>query len=235
MYVQGLKKGITSLLYAWIDSLKFLYCHDIKLTMYGVYKGVREGYIILIKKFWWIIIITVAIKYYVPTGHFIHFFTCLWSILIILTLRSSAGKKDYRYFMHFKCFAIILFLYGLLRTLFEPFLHTSVIAFFTLAINIYSPIYVISAFFMSDSIDCFKDIVFSLKYGLKMIVYNYPLFLIIQTGIFFIAFAGKQLIFIFGYFYLYSIHIFLLPIYACIMNILYIQLRHNQQKLYEVV
>lgn len=246
MYAERIKRGSSSLLYAWADSLKLFWSDKAKLTLFGIYRALKDSYLILITKFWWLVVISVVI------GRLMHDVSLqinvidlcgfIWGVLTVLAVRPSVGQKTYAYFVHFWYFIATALVLSLLFNTFKPLLAEYPLGFFSLAIGTYSPLYICCAFFVSDSISSFVDIGLSIKHGITMVLYNYPLFLAVHGLLFvlwqflfllIITFAAKPLTIIFGSLYLYYIRILLLPVYACVINTLYIHRRHEQSELYQ--
>ncbi len=245
MYAEKIKKNVIFLLYAWGDSLKLLWSSRIKLTFFGIYRALSTSYWILFTKFWWLIVVSVVISRFVQDISLqiglVDICGFLWGILTVLAIRPSVGLKTYRYFISFWYFAATAFILSLVFHAFKPLLVAHPVGFFSLAIGIYSPIYICCAFFVSDSVSSYKDIALSIQNGVKMVLYNYPLFLVVHGVLFIIwrllflliiLFFSKPFAFIFGSLYLYYVRILLLPAYACVINTLYIQRRHEQSELY---
>lgn len=234
-----------ALLSFWADSIAFLWTDNGKLALYGLYKAMKETYWVLIAKFWWFILFFVVMgRFALLLPELRYFFALIWTVVTILIVRPSMSKKDYSYFAHYLYFVIAAVLLGLLFSIFKSFLRPFLLGLFSLSKGIYSPIYLSIAFFMSESNNLFSSVVKNIMQGLKMILYNYPLFLIIHSLLFIgwkfifvpcLVYASKPLTIIFGPLYFYYVRIFLLPIYVCIVNTLYIQRRAAQPDLYEVL
>lgn len=245
MYTENIKKEIISLGYAWVDSITFLWSDKVKLAVFGSYRALLSSYWIFLTKFWWLILIPIVVSHFMhnSTLHIglIYLFGFIWSLVTVLTVRPSVAQKTYAYYMYFWYFVATMFVLFIVFYFLKPLLMINFMGFLTLAIGIHSPVFLCCAFFVADSVNDIKDILINISNGIKMVLYNYPLFLLVHmvwfalwNGIEFLAtlFAATPLSFIFGSYYIYYICIILLSGYACIINSLYIQRRHEQRELY---
>lgn len=245
MHSEIIKESFLSVLYAWTDSLTWLCTKSIKLALFGVYRALINSYWVLATKFFWVPcmigIIDAAI-----VNPFLHTFLLnmtiiLWAMVTVIAVRPSVGLKSSKYFIHFGYVGIALSILVLIILALEPCL-TSIFGFFSLARGIYSPLFFCCAFFVSDCWSAVSSLLQGCKYGIKMVVYNYPLFVLVHGIIFvvgrlvhvtIIPWAYTYLFVVFGSATTYYIYMLLLPAYACVMNSIYIQRRHEQRELYK--
>ena len=262
---------ISQILSSWLNSLKVLSPTHGKLFLLVTLKTIIHAYTTLFKKFWWLIGLCILtdtylvlwagkIPYYVKFGVMTSGWYLSSSLFFveILTIRPSIAKKDYTYFLNIWAsrrffWYFLLFMTCAQISIFflrnEKIAHEFIVPslFFLIPLIpsiLFSGFLIITIFFALDTHPSLYAQMSSVYRSLKMIVFNYPFFLILAILSFSIFFGVQKLI----HFVLehsinkYEIGILgllsyesaqlLMPIFICIANNFYIKEIHEQFKRY---
>jgi len=220
-----IKGYFMNLFVAWQDSLTILQPKNLKLFLLVTLKAMGDTFKPWIKYFWWLLLIEFAmprlwLTLYGTTSFFsnmwlnmaaTNFTSMLWFVSILLAARPSVAIKNCAYFRSYIWRIVYVLPISLLINMGTSFLMYSV---FDQYINIsLSPtvvgavlimgiinwsvrIYVINyALFVLDSDASIKQVLKSLLYALKMVVYNYPFYIIVYI-VHGLINAGKYLLFL---------------------------------------
>lgn len=269
-----MNNSMTLLLSSWFNSLKVLSPTHGKLFLLVTLKAIIHTYRVLIKKFWWLIILCIIVDtslvlwanklphyrwFNVKISAMVagwYLSNSLFFIEILIT-RPSLAKKDANYFFSFSngryFFYFLLFMFIAQASVFflrnektaHEFIVPSLLFFLPFIPSIlFAGFFIITIFFALDTHPTFYCQVSSLYRALKMILFNYPFFLILAILSFSVFFGIQKLIyFVLGHVISnYEIGILglvsyesaqlLMPIFICIANNFYIKEIHEQFKRY---
>lgn len=223
-----------TLVQAWVDSVSLLKPKNLKLFVLVTLKSILDAYKVLAKYWWWLFAIIIgcfvapyvwadSIDVYLQAERISQWAYQLLLFAAIVATRPSLFPKDCAYFrsnmIYFLGVAGLLFIlpYGFWPTAFAPF-------------------YFLVVLFFLDSekklrMGTFNDIFLSIFNAIKMLVYNYPLLVVIGL----ILFAPVLCVYNYVLFapLLHNVlGALLLPITVCTYTNIYIKKLHDQFDLY---
>jgi len=242
-----------TLLQAWADSLSLLKPKNLKLFLLVTVKSIIDAYKVLLK-YWWCLFAIIVLLYGAIFLQ-VDIVTCLWAdkmatyffydILVFATLvavRPSLEQKNWAYFRRY-----IIYVVPVILIYFVPLvLLTLILLPLGLLIPVtvvMSPVYIFSTLFLLDSPGKLKDFLRSFLRALKMVIYNFPLLIVV--GVIFelpkyifnyhvnispLLIAGVTIMQISAIFNILSI--LLTPIAICFYTNMYIKQLHGQFDLY---
>jgi len=233
-----------TLIQSWVDSLTLFKPKNFQLFAMVTIKSIMQAYKILLYYFWWVMLL-IAICAVAPRFIQLHdyafanvqyknlfFVTSCWLFELFFlaacfSTRPSILQKDSQYFIaQFK--KIILF------WIFMPLFSWSSAAYYG---------YIFTVLFFADSEGGPKNFLLSLWNALKMIVFNFPLIMILGGIIYGSGWIGGQYLAqiliargipVYPQWFLFVnlIGALLLPIGVCIYTNIYIKRLHDQFDLY---
>lgn len=201
------------LLYAWKDALSLILSATIKLFFLATLKSIKETSRLFLTYCWWLVplmlIINVLLRIYDGTDAPLQVLLRLsalfyYSVILIIFIlaRPSICRKDRGYFLRYAAHIIQLSAFlvtmiiavGLPWGLMFNFCNHTLLLFgsimYALMFNI---LFEFSLLFFLDSSLSFSSIVPSIYRGFKMLIYNFPLVLILSGGCLAIGYYIKML------------------------------------------
>jgi hypothetical protein len=187
------------------------------------------------------------------TALLLYLYTFFIVPFIVASVRCSMQRKDVHYFRHYIYLGLLAAVCAVgyavipkkLFLLFSP--ATVLIALvapgtyfidFIMPAGIFFTWYICSMFFYADTRP--KNLFIAMYHGFTMMLANHPLFFIIQWPFLLLLYAMSQYLQVYeaGSAYVvlplyYGAMTLLLLIYSCLIQVLYIQLRHTQKELYD--
>lgn len=251
-----------TLVQAWIDSVQLLKPKNLQLFVMVTLKSIIEAYKLLLKYFWWLVLVCLMISGYRllivdsrdiyslaryaqvrAIGYFLY--TLLFLGICFIT-RPSIAKKDCVYFRAQYRKIIVYWLLWVILSVVAATMYRYMPSFW---IGIPSVWYIFSVLFFADSSGGPKNFLLSIWYALKMIIFNLPLLFIVGAFFYcteFLFFQSiKRTILFFiseengmaqALIYVRIIHNFLgvllMPIGICTYANIYIKKLHDQFDLY---
>jgi hypothetical protein len=220
----------------WIESLEIFKWQDFKLFLLGALATFSRSLLILIKYFWWLLLIYLASLFILWGNIFVFSLVFIYSIALflsffaILSLRPSIENKNFFYFLnYFKTFFPGFLVIYLLTTLLQIDLY------------LLSFISIISLFYF-DSTGRLEGFFYSFINAFKMILYFFPGFLVLSGVCGIIAIIVSALIFLINFMLsfllfvsviLWPIFIFLLHLFfLSVWTVYYIKIKHQDFQLF---
>jgi len=229
-----------TLVQSWIDSLTLLKPKNAQLFIMVTVKSIIETYKLI--RYWWWVISLVWICFYAPIllrafdfvpegGQWIDILLTIssWAYQLMffvtcMATRPSVMKKDYTYFRA----QMPMFLYLVLFLIFFPKVFWP---------GSLSQWHIFLVLFFADSDRRPKNFIFSMWYSLKMIIYNYPLLVIMGICLYLPVLLFNNILFvnldspnkILAMNFMSSL---VLPIGICTYANVYIKKLHDQFDLY---
>jgi hypothetical protein len=230
-----------TLVQSWIDSLQLLKPKNLQLFALVTLKSIVEAYKLLLKYFWWLFVLTlvcgVAVRWNPASFATAH--SWLYQLLLFATClatRPSVAKKDCAYFRaHMFAFVYV----AIYLIIWPPHLWPTA----------FSPWDIFLILFFLDSERGPKNFLFSMWYALKMIIFNFPLMVILgflfNVSVYFYSTIYHSIIgyfvvdvqiwakmLLFGLMLHNVLAILLIPIGICTYANIYIKKLHDQFDLY---
>lgn len=236
-----------TLVQSWIDSLRLLKPKNLQLFAMVTLKSIIEAYKLMFKYFWWLVLVIAAFLLFVPdyraviyahdianiafyaqmTGIAYLLYTLLLLAVCFIT-RPSVVKKDCNYFRtQYKK----IILYWLLWVILLTISSVKMVLTPLLQISAYSPWWIFLVLFYVDSEGGWNNLFLSMWRTLKMIIFNYPLLIVMGICFYLPIFIVNKHIFISPLMRTFLSSL-LLPIGVCTFANIYIKKLHDQFDLY---
>lgn len=203
---------------AWLDSLTLFKPKNFKLFFLVTLKTMVDTFKVWIKYFWWLPIMEIVMVTSYLSNPWLRMAVTiligmLWSVSVLLAARPSVALKNCAYFRSYIWRIIYILPVSLLMDIAKEYFMNAVffpyigqlsevtlaliVATFAMGIINWSiRIYVINyALFVLDTDASIKQVFKSLLYALKMVVYNYPFYIVVYIVHGLIS-AGKYLLFL---------------------------------------
>jgi hypothetical protein len=242
-----------TLLQSWADSLTLPKPKNLQLFVMVTIKSIIEAYKLYFKYFWWLLLAMPLFLFVAPdfvVAHFVKTHNDAQTLAYYLTLlgvaaslygllflaacfltRPSILQKDCSYLRtEFKKIIVYWFLWGTLRVLLMKYtLYWKIVPLSN--VSLYSPELIFFVLFFADSDGGVKNIFRSFWNMLKMLIYNFPLLLIVVVCFSFPTVLFNRIIYVSPLMKL-IIGSLLMPIGVCTYANIYIKRLHDQFDLY---
>ena len=216
-----------TLIQAWVSSLSLLKPKNAQLFFLVTVKSIIECYKVILRYWWWLVMVLVVCVTSVILQDnmkasgleiLVMWLYQLMIFVVCISTRSSLSQKDCEYFIKYAVF----FGYSAMCLLLLPYIFWP---------TPLSPFYFFILFFFLDSAKGWKDFLFSIGRAFRMIIYNYPLMivigLILYTPVYCVqVFMGLTPVI------QTLVGVFLMPISICTYANVYIKKLHDQCELY---
>jgi len=241
---------------SWKESLLLFKPENFKLFMLVTLKLLIEAVKVWLKYFWWIIVFAVALDITsfflkgIVLGLSLAFVRYFLLFAFFLSVWFSVKRKTLSYFWSYKCYLVLLMIVVLLMVsefillmflggaIFLIFGGPNAYAAFVVAstterLLLFGPLIWIFVLFFLDSKGRVRDFCFSFWRSCKMLVFNFPFYLIM-----FLLSEFIRDLFHFNVSFIrltrldFYINLLLLPIYICVFTNFYIKRMHDQSKFY---
>ena len=236
-----------TLVQSWIESLTLLKPKNLQLFVMVTIKSIVEAYKLMFKYFWWLVLAPAAfllivsdyraaiyardidsIAFYARMTGIAYLLYTLLLLAVCFITRPSVVRKDCSYFRtQYKKMILYWVLWFIL------FLASSITQTLTplLQVSAYSPWWIFLILFCADSDGGLKNLFLSMWRTLKMIIFNYPLLVVVGICFYLPIFIVNKYVFI-SPLVRTLVASLLLPVGVCTFANIYIKKLHDQFDLY---